>query len=181
MKLPEDFGRTFITLHSKKKLYLASFKPEELVITDIAHGLSQMCRYGCQGRFYSVAQHCVIMSHMVSKENAFWALMHDAAEAYVGDMVQPLKQLLPDFKEIEKWVFDKVKLAFNLKGEEPEEVKLWDLKILYEEAKVVMGIDAEKEGWNLPPNPNMPKIRPWPKKKAKELFLQRFNELYIPA
>lgn len=178
MNLPEDFGNTFITLNSKKKLYLATFTPADIKITDIVHALSGMSRYGNQGKFYSVAQHCVLMSRMVSKENALWALLHDAAEAYIGDMIYPLKCLLPEYRQIEKYVFDIIKVAFNLPGEEPEEVKLWDRMILHEEAKVVLGIDPVAEDWELPLRAAvMPEIKLWHKGLAKKLFLKRYTEL----
>ena len=73
----------------------------DFAIEDIAAGLSNICRYAgqCSG-FYSVAEHSLLVSE-VAFDHAYAALMHDAAEAFIGDVTRPLKQLLPDFKRIE--------------------------------------------------------------------------------
>lgn len=60
---------------------------------DIAHSLSMQCRFNghCQ-QFYSVAQHCLLVADLVPAEHKLAALLHDATEAYVGDLVRPLKE-----------------------------------------------------------------------------------------
>ena len=84
------------------RFYPMDPRPEELDIRDIAHALSLICRYGGHvDRFYSVAEHCVLMSQCVPEEHALWALLHDASEAYVGDMVRPLKRQLPEYEAAE--------------------------------------------------------------------------------
>lgn len=62
-------------------------------LRDIAHALSQMCRYGGHApRFYSVAEHSVVVSRLCATHEARrFALLHDAAEAYIGDVIAPLK------------------------------------------------------------------------------------------
>jgi hypothetical protein len=68
-------------------------KPEESDVTlhDIASALSNVCRFsGHLPRFYSVAQHLVNASYIVTSENAFTALMHDTAEAFTNDLPHPL-------------------------------------------------------------------------------------------
>lgn len=79
-------------------------KPENICIEDIAHGLSLLCRYNGQcHRFYSVAEHCIIMAthSKFKKWNPLVMLLHDAAEAYIGDMIRPIKGDLPQFKQFE--------------------------------------------------------------------------------
>src|SRR5579872_2947230 len=73
------------------------FEPrlDAINIEDIAHGLSMICRFTGQcARFYSVAEHSVHVSHLVPREDAAWGLLHDAAEAYLGDVASPLKKHL---------------------------------------------------------------------------------------
>ena len=78
---------------SGMKYYPHDPRPEDFKIEDIAHALSMLCRYNgqCQ-EFMSVGQHSVLMSYYVSKENALWALLHDASDAYMGDMIRPIKR-----------------------------------------------------------------------------------------
>lgn len=79
-------GRVFDVLNPSAK---------DIDILDIAHSLAMQCRFnGHCNQFYSVAQHCVILSHQVDQYFAREALLHHAAEAYIGDIVTPLKQCL---------------------------------------------------------------------------------------
>lgn len=79
--------------------------PRDVDVRDIAHSLGMQCRYnGHTQKFYSVAEHCVVMATMVPVELIIHALLHDAAEAYVSDVVRPLKVLLPQFRDIERTI-----------------------------------------------------------------------------
>ena len=92
-----------IKLASGGYLDLLNPKPEQIHIEDIAHGLSHICRFNGQTKiFYSVAQHCIMVSELVPQHLALEALLHDASEAYIGDVITPLKHLLPDYLEIEE-------------------------------------------------------------------------------
>lgn len=77
-------------------------------IKDISHALSMTCRYNGHVRhFYSVAEHSVIVSLLMAElklGDPMEGLMHDAHEAYVGDIVSPWKQRMPDFRKIEEFV-----------------------------------------------------------------------------
>lgn len=86
--------------------------------------------------FYSVADHCVEVSYLVPEHVAMEALMHDAHEAYVGDIPAPLKQYLPDFVELEKRLESELARHYSLRYPWPSEVKEADWIQLYQEAKV---------------------------------------------
>ena len=92
-----DNGRGYkITTYSGKPFFPMDPRPEEIRIEDIAHSLSMQCRFNGHTKwFYSVAQHCSIMAEAMMSdgyaEYAFEALMHDAAEAYIGDLIRPVK------------------------------------------------------------------------------------------
>ncbi len=69
--------------------------PESICLPDIAHALSNICRFaGHSKRYYSVAEHCVLVSYHVPLHRAAEGLLHDAAEAYYGDVVAPFKPCL---------------------------------------------------------------------------------------
>ncbi|MGV1766073.1 hypothetical protein [Rhizobium rhizogenes] len=146
-------------------------------IDDIAQGLSNICRFSGQcRRFYSVAEHSVYVSETV-KCFKLEALLHDAAEAFIGDITRPLKQLLPQYKEIEANVEDAIYRRFNLKPEAKEFIKAADLRVLAAEQAQLMpeGTDF----WAFPSN-----VQPAPIEieflspcAARELFLGKLNFL----
>lgn len=83
---------TWILTHSGVKFDLINPRPEDVNIEDIAWALSNICRFaGHTSRFYSVAEHSVYMSRVVPPDMANYALFHDAAEAYTGDIIRPMK------------------------------------------------------------------------------------------
>ena len=87
------------------RFYPMAPRPSEIRIEDIATGLANACRFGSQTPvFFSVAQHSVEVSRMVSEECRPLALLHDAAEAYLGDIPRPYKELLSynDVVELER-------------------------------------------------------------------------------
>jgi uncharacterized protein len=100
--LPGHEGRNGYFMHtfSGTKFFPLDPRPDEINIVDIAHGLAHQCRFNGQTtRFYSVAEHAWHCSYLVPPEFAFEALLHDAAEAYVGDIIRPLK-LIPDIRAV---------------------------------------------------------------------------------
>lgn len=163
-------------------------RPEEIHLEDIAHSLSHICRYGGHiNRFYSVAEHCVHVSNAVSRENAFWGLMHDAAEAYVGDMVRPLKKHMDEFNLVEAKILGMIAKKFGVADEVwsweqsdqdilPEEVKETDTRILLTERKALMPNNRHEWGHEHlePLKVNIIGYRPT---IAKTLWLNKFEEL----
>jgi uncharacterized protein len=86
---------TWIQTFTGRKFDLLEVSPEQIQIKDIAHALSLICRFaGHTRKFYSVADHSIFVSKIVPKNLKLAALLHDAAEAYLGDISRPLKQLL---------------------------------------------------------------------------------------
>lgn len=115
-------------------------RPEEIEIGDIAHALSNICRFGGHSRwFYSVAEHSVIVSENVSDNHRLTALLHDATEAYLGDMIRPLKRCMPIYREAERLLWLAVAAKFGLPSEIPSEVTLADNRLLLNEKAVLTG------------------------------------------
>lgn len=121
-----------------------SGRVSQIDILDIAHALSNMCRYsGHCKKFYSVAEHSVLVSNIVKTlwpddVDAQWAgLLHDATEAYVGDVTTPLKVLLPAFIEIEDRLAVDIAKTFKIKWTKRtvERVKIADMIALSTEAR----------------------------------------------
>ncbi len=110
-------------------------------IIDIARGLAYTCRYAGQcPHYYSVAEHsihCCIMAQKLhlSSNSIKWALLHDAAEAYIGDIARPIKSIVPEFKKVEDHLLEVIALKFNLKTYKiPTEVIEIDNRMLTTEA-----------------------------------------------
>jgi len=156
--------------------------PDKIRIEDIAHALAFVCRFNGHVRFhYSVAQHSLLVSDFIAtrhgQELALTALLHDAAEAYLGDMISPLKVLMPDFKRIEDIMSRAIARKFGLVYPEPAEVKAADLAILAVEREQVIA-PTDKTAWReLPPRPEGVVIRPTTPERVRELFLLRYEML----
>jgi hypothetical protein len=159
--------------------YFDLLAPEQSTFTieDIAHGLSHICRFAGQCRdYYSVAQHSVLVSQIVPPEDAFAGLMHDAAEALIGDVSKPLKDLLPDYRRIEAAVEAAVFDRFDVPQPMPASVKQADLIMLATEQRLLMP-DREGRsyaGGHSPLDISIPRMPP---EVAKEVFLTRFKAL----
>lgn len=155
-------------------------RAEEIDIRDIAHALSLLCRYnGHVDRFYSVAEHCVHMSRHIAPEHALWALLHDATEAYVGDMIRPLKVNMPDYRVAEDRVMAAIAEAFGIDPAMPREVKEIDSRILLNERAELMS--ATRHSWNLDleamgPIPGLV-VEGWSPERAEDEYLARFAEV----
>lgn len=97
-----------------KPLDLENLQPDDIDINEIAHSLSMQCRYnGMIPEFYSVAQHCVIVANMIfystkRKDLALCGLLHDAAEAYIGDIISPVKNIISSIKMLEGIVLEPI-------------------------------------------------------------------------
>ncbi len=118
---------------------LTNPRSQDVRSIDIAHALSRIYRFGGHtSRPYSVAEHSVWVSKLVQPEHRLAALLHDAAEAYVGDMVAPLKAMLPGFSVIERRIHEAICERFGISPEIPEEVHAADRVALATEAKQLL-------------------------------------------
>ena len=90
-------------------------RAEDVDALDIAHSLSMQCRFNGHLRlFYSVAEHSVLMSYQVSEAAAFLALMHDGQEAYLSDIISPLKIIFNNVAVVEKKIWQAVQVRFGI-------------------------------------------------------------------
>lgn len=109
-------------------------QPGDIHIEDIASGLSRTSRYSGQVEFYSVAEHSIhcmtMVEDAVNVELSIAALMHDASEAYTGDMPKPLKNLLPEFQEIENNIQRVIEEKFGIDPAYHDLVKKADMVAL---------------------------------------------------
>lgn len=160
--------------------YFDLLHPEQspIHISDIAHALANLCRFtGHCKQFYSVAQHSVHVSNLVPAEHAMAALLHDAAEAYLGDVASPLKALLPDYRAIEARVERAVLARFGLSLPLHPSIKTADMVALATEQRDLMG--RRVDAWDCLHGiqPDTTRIRPMPPTMAEALFLRRYWEL----
>lgn len=136
--------------------------------------------YVCEGygAHNSVAEHCVILSHAVRPEHARWALLHDAAEAYLGDMVWPLKEEIPAFKMVEGGVMGVICARFGLDLTQPDEVTEYDRRIVIDEATELMAPAQlpwpALEGFD----PLGVEIEGWSPFRAEVKYMNRFEQLF---
>ncbi len=180
----------WIQTYTGKKFYPFNPRAEDIYIEDIAHALSLICRFGGHCReFYSVAQHSVLVSELVVDNRATekydglakYALLHDAAEAYLGDIPSPIKTEEDVDREIN--MLQMIERKFGL----TERVVLDGVKI---EAMDKYALALEKtalmlSGLEWPGvetiDPSCITIGALLPDEAEKLFLNRFYELFGPA
>lgn len=149
----------------------------EFSIEDIAHGLSNICRYNGQCRnFYSVAEHSIHVSYVVS-EFLLAALLHDATEAFIGDVTRPLKQLLPDYRRLEQNIQRAIFRRFNVPIAQAQSIKQADLRVLAAEQAQIMPKGTDEWARDAGIRPASIVVQHMPPAQAKQMFLQRFEEL----
>jgi uncharacterized protein len=177
---PELMGdpNAWIQTYSGKKFYPQHPTNETIDIIDIAHALSQQCRFtGHTKYFYSVAQHSLLVSYLCQPENALFGLLHDASEAYICDISSPIKRLtaLATYRALEKVVQQAICIKFGLPVAEPKDVKQADLMVLSLEANSFLSpLHPE---WKMSVNIPTLIIDPLPCHEAKQMFLNRFEQL----
>lgn len=167
---------SWIQTYTGKKFFPLNPRVEDIDILDIAHALSLMCRYGGHcSHFYSVGEHSVILSRVVPKEDALWALLHDATEAYLVDVPRPVKKELTNYREIEAGLEVAIAMKFGLGLPMPEAVKHADNSILTDEMHALMPNPPDRWDNELPALGVWFPL--WDPPHAEAAFLKRFNEL----
>lgn len=169
----------FTQTYSGGKFYPRTPRGEDMDIADIAMALSKQCRFNghCEG-FYSVAQHAVLVSHRVPEWCAREGLMHDAAEAWIGDLVTPVKYECPDYLSIEEGVEVVVARRFGLVYPLPAAVKKADRRICATEKRDLFGACQWAETQRVDPYPDIT-ITPLEWQDAYVLFRERAEELGV--
>jgi 5'-deoxynucleotidase YfbR-like HD superfamily hydrolase len=160
---------------------------ESIAIEDIAHGLAHHCRFGGHAStYYSVGQHsCVVADAVqargVDRDTVLHALLHDASEAYLGDLPHPVKHR-SDFgalyREIEEPLQAAILARFGLATTPPPLVKEIDRAALAAERAVLMR--RADDAWWPELDGVVPldvEIVPWSPQQSETEFLRRFEEL----
>lgn len=186
MNAPGPAIRPDILTYGGKYFDFINPQNNEFNIKDIAHALSNVCRFAGHTReFYSVAQHSVMVARICWRsaapndivDHGRAGLLHDAAEAYIGDITRPLKQLLPDYKVIEQRIETALFAAFRIPHPLPKIVKYADLVMLATEQRDLM--PAHNDEWlliaGIEPLPEI--INPWYPEKAEREFLAMWDDL----
>jgi uncharacterized protein len=166
----------YIITKSGRMIDPKAVSPADIHIGDIASSLSRLPRFlGHTSHFYSVAEHCVRVSYAVDPRAALHALLHDASEAYFADIPSPLKQLLPEYCEMEKRAMLVIYHSFGVAPQIwKDEVKRADLAVCAAEIRDLMPVGQ----YGLDEIMAIPDyIVPWEPETAELMFLTRFAAL----
>ncbi len=183
MNHPSDCEQPWMGTYSGGKFNFLEPETGDIDLVDIAHGLSLNNRFNGATIFpYSVAQHSMLMTHVVPYEHRRVALLHDAAEAYLPDVHSLLKDQLGGWRELEGRVQRAIFRAFGVDDEEVEAcrvtVKEADLRLLATEKKELMRYNPHP--WEI-----LQGVEPLPLaifpihwKEVKQDFLRKFEEVF---
>lgn len=156
---------TWIATYTGKAFCYTQCHPQTICLADIVIALARMPRFlGHTPLFYSVAEHTYWVAQEVPPEHKLEALLHDASEAYMGDMPKPLKAMMPEYSALEDEVSRAIAFAFGATYPWPDSVKEADLRMLETEHRDLM--------YNSPPwsecfgKPFKRRVKCWSPKKA---------------
>lgn len=164
------------------KFYPLDPRPEEVLIEDIAHALAFTCRFGGHCiKFYSVAEHSILIARRAknlyySPRRCLHALLHDAVEAYLGDITRPVKLCFPQIKEIELGIEAVVMAKFGLAPEKPQWLDRLDKRIIVDERAQVLHPSGNH--WVQDSlKPLGVKIKCWSPEHAEQLFMETYERI----
>ena len=186
--------RAWQRMLSGRRLDLLDPSPMDIEIGDIAHGLARVARWNGQtvgDHGFSVAQHSIVVeeiaAHLEPRLEARWrlvALLHDAPEYVIGDMISPFKAALGlDYRLFEEKLETAIHVRFGLPAKTPEMVKVLikkaDRACAFFEATQLAGFGHEEALaiFDPPPGGYLLHIDPWPASVAQARYVQRFHLL----
>jgi 5'-deoxynucleotidase YfbR-like HD superfamily hydrolase len=193
--MPKQPPRAWQRMLSGRRLDLLDPSPLDVEIEDIAHGLARVARWNGQTKgehAFSVAQHCVLVERLVSevrpglaREMRLAALLHDAPEYVIGDLISPFKVAIGiDYKALENKLQEAIHRRFGIPAELPSTLKTLfkkaDLMAAYIEATQLAGFEVEvaKKLFVVPPaGTRVPRLVPLATGEAQAQFLDRFKKL----
>lgn len=174
----------FVETRTGKRVSVQDPKPDQFDIKDIAYALSNTCRFNghCAG-FYSVAEHSVAVALRLPVDLRLAGLLHDATEAYLGDIPSPIKQFLNDYRVIERRFEEAIIRTFDLEltANDWQQVKTADIDALFTEAHFL--IPSQGKDWTFFQGPVKHSVRydlaPMclPPQEAFKLFMGLFHKL----
>ncbi|NIA69831.1 HD family hydrolase [Pelagibius litoralis] len=190
----KDATRAWQRMLSGRRLDLLDPSPLDIEIEDIAHGLARVARWNGQTSgtsAFSVAQHSLLVEQIVgqlqpgsSAAERMAALLHDAPEYVIGDLITPFKAAVGlDYKALEKRLMTAIRVRFGLAGEEPSAlttlIKKADRTAAFLEATQLAGFSLSEGRRLFGRHKRFESIElsPWPAGKAKRLFLERHKIL----
>ncbi|UQY33789.1 phosphohydrolase [Pseudomonas fulva] len=155
---------------------------------DIAFSLARLCRFnGHTSKHYSVAEHSFRVHELVDAEHQLHALLHDATEAYIGDMTRPLKLAMRGYAQdmavddvygqVEQRIWLAICERFDLEPELPDQVKEADMYMLAVERRDLM--PDHPDAWDCIQGIELPawRIKPWSAEEARDRYFQRLMSL----
>lgn len=191
----------WIHTYTGKKFRPLDPDPKLIDLQDVAHALSNVCRYtGHAAEFYSVAEHSVRVLWFVEdhsgviagkdpadrsrlmSEAVRWALLHDASEAYLSDLAAPVKSVpeMEHYRRAEKALEHSIAVRFKLPRAMPEIVRFADRSLLASEWPVVFnGAPAPWGSPFPPPSPRHVEGLGWSPKHARSMFLEASKRIGI--
>jgi 5'-deoxynucleotidase YfbR-like HD superfamily hydrolase len=192
--------RVWQRMLSGRRLDLLDPSPLDIEIADIAHGLSRVARWNGQtsgAHIFSVAQHTLLVDTVMRAHDPeiddrlrLAALLHDAPEYVIGDMISPFKAALGDgYKSIEKRLLAAIHIRFSLPPQlAPElekQIKAADRGAAYLEATLLAGFSEGEAKRLFGRDPGLPEavrddyLTPWSADQAEQRFLNSFNALQV--
>lgn len=191
-------SRAWQRMLSGRRLDLLDPSPLDIEIEDIAHGLARVARWNGQthgAHIFSVAQHTLLVEAVLRQQTPrvdhrvrLAAMLHDAPEYVIGDMISPFKAVIGgSYKVVEKRLLSAIHIRFGLPAVLPAEIeqqiKSADMGAAYLEATHLAGFAQAEAKRLFGRDPKLPAatekdyVTPWSAGRAEKQFLARFKAL----